>query len=903
MLRRTVEFYGHGHGATTTVAAFRQDTGPSVRANEDNHMPEIAVYQEILDWSANRPPWQQDALRRLVTQGQLDESDIIELASLCKAKEGLEDPQEHKPLKEGHLPIVDAAGDAVRLTQLTHQRGVNALAPNQTIEFGPNLTIVYGDNGAGKSGYARILKRACRARGSDPILGNVISGAQPPVPSALIRYSVGGKSTDFSWDDQAASDQQLSRVSVFDRQCASVYISKATDVAFRPMGLDLFNRLVDVCEDVKKVLKREQKILEDQKPNLPTAPPNTSVAFLLENITALTSTNQIHALSRLSDGEIGRMNEIRARKRDIANNNPQAVVKTLLLRADRLSTFLDKLSDMISKLSDSSVRDLFQARSAFRESERALEKHKSTFNSMPVAGIGSASWRRLWDAARYFFTSEAYPHKSHPSRDAHCVLCQQPHSDESFTRMQELERHVSSIVQLDHEKAEEEYRSLHDGVKGAFVNVDEAIQEVSIDDLELSRDIASLVKMLEGRRESVLAAIGGERRVESVATLVNPPELSSLAKYISTLHERAKKMTESNAETDVLALEHELAELESRYELRANIDLVLAEVRRKAKIGAYQRCIKETHTSAITLKSKELTRKVVTDRLVQAFADERSNLKFDHVEVDLAPAGGSKGALYHKLILRRAPKSDVAEVVSEGEARCLSIASFFAELSTADDRSAILFDDPVSSLDHTWRDSVAERLVAEAENRQVVVFTHDLSFQHVLLAGADRRKVDVTICCLRRTDFEAGFVTTPLPMRNLNVSRRIGHLRNLWQDAQSLFAKREQEEYERKGGEIYGLLREAWERGVEEVLLSGVVERFRPSIQTQNRVMVLHDITEEDCVAVQAGMTKCSTFLHGHDQASAYRLLFPKPDEVKDDIDALDSWRRTIVKRREATRS
>jgi wobble nucleotide-excising tRNase len=87
----------------------------------------------------------------------------------------------------------------------------------------------------------------------------------------------------------------------------------------------------------------------------------------------------------------------------------------------------------------------------------------------------------------------------------------------------------------------------------------------------------------------------------------------------------------------------------------------------------------------------------------------------------MVPVGGSHGALFHKLQLRRAPGVSVPKVVSEGEARCLSIASFFAELSTAEDRSAILFDDPVSSLDDAWRRHVAERLVNEARSRQVIV--------------------------------------------------------------------------------------------------------------------------------------------------------------------------------------
>ena len=77
----------------------------------------------------------------------------------------------------------------------------------------------------------------------------------------------------------------------------------------------------------------------------------------------------------------------------------------------------------------------------------------------------------------------------------------------------------------------------------------------------------------------------------------------------------------------------------------------------------------------------------------------------------MVDSGGSRGALYHKLQLRRAPGVDVSKIVSEGEARCLSIASFFAELCTAADQSAILFDDPVSSLDHNWRTTLLGALL------------------------------------------------------------------------------------------------------------------------------------------------------------------------------------------------
>lgn len=70
---------------------------------------------------------------------------------------------------------------------------VNQLAPDQTLSFAAKgITVVYGDNGAGKSGYARLLKRACRARHSEVILPNVYAGSAAAKALATVCYSIGG---------------------------------------------------------------------------------------------------------------------------------------------------------------------------------------------------------------------------------------------------------------------------------------------------------------------------------------------------------------------------------------------------------------------------------------------------------------------------------------------------------------------------------------------------------------------------------------------------------------------------------------------------------------------------------------------------------------------------------------
>lgn len=140
------------------------------------------VLETILAWSEDRPVWQRDALRRIVAKGRLDADDHKELLDLCKQGKGWKNGSTKSvPLGKIHLPANPGQGAAVSLVSLADVEGVNNLAPGQTLGFEETgITIVYGDNGAGKSGYARILKRACRARHTGKIEPNVYAQLPPP---------------------------------------------------------------------------------------------------------------------------------------------------------------------------------------------------------------------------------------------------------------------------------------------------------------------------------------------------------------------------------------------------------------------------------------------------------------------------------------------------------------------------------------------------------------------------------------------------------------------------------------------------------------------------------------------------------------------------------------------------
>lgn len=863
----------------------------------------MAVLKEILGWSQDRPLWQRDALRRLVLQGELSDEDIRELTDICKSMHGLAEQQDVAPLTKDHVPDITAGAAPVSLVSIFHHRGVNALAEGQTLKFAPDLTVVYGDNAAGKTGYIRILKSACRARGQEQILGNVASGATPLAPIVSIKYKVGTEPELREWAGNG-EDEFISRVSVFDTQCAAVYLTEKTDVAFRPFGLDLFDRLVKACKAVRAKLESEQRSLGSVDLTAVQAriPEGTAVAKLLTNITSLTKPEAVQALARLSPKEEAQLALLEKSLLDLQANDPEKLIRQLTLRAGRVQALARHLKDVETVLSADAVATVFDARTeGRRKSGEAKRLRDATFSEGMLSGTGSESWSTLWDAARRFSQEQAYPDRVFPvvENGARCILCQQDLDHAAAHRLRQFEAFVASTTERELRQVREAFARLRKSftdLKTMNQSVDETLKEIRIEHEAAADAISAALATHENRRKAIILAL-----TEDKDLAVDCPDHVSVAAEADALAEqieaRIKTLRTSATDETRKRMTAEAQELRARKLLAQHEPLVLNEIERKKKVAAYGLCVNDTTTNAITQKSTAVTKTAVSQKLKQSFKDELTNLAFRHVEVELKEAGGADGVLYHKLILTRAPGVELPKVVSEGEQRCLSIAAFFAELSTADDLSGIVFDDPVSSLDYKWREGVARRLVQEAKTRQVIVFTHDVVFLLLLKQFAEEVGVLQLDQHVRQLSKGAGVCAEELPWVAMPVKKKIGYLKNEWQAVDKLLRDGHQAAYEKEAQYLYGLLREAWERALEEILLGGIVERFRPGVQTQH-VSTIADITEGDCRTLDAAMSKCSKWLPGHDQAAAARAPVPEAEELKADIEALESWVATIRKRR-----
>ena len=324
-----------------------------------------------------------------------------------------------------------------------------------------------------------------------------------------------------------------------------------------------------------------------------------------------------------------------------------------------------------------------------------------------------------------------------------------------------------------------------------------------------------------------------------------------------------------------------------------------AEIERLKKIALVDACPRDMATQAITRLGNRIADDLITPTMRDQFRQEIVELAANRVHVEVARSGGKFGAPLYEIRFLQKPEAKVGDVPSEGEQTCVALASYLTELANASHTSALVFDDPVTSLDHRWRNKVARRLVSEAAKRQVVVFTHDLIFVNDLHEMASDSSVPIRLSHLTRGTEGVGVVNDNLPWRASGVRDRADKLEKAARTAKKLHEADDEEAYRREALNIYDELRAAWERGIEDVVFAGVILRHRDDIKTAHlkKVTVLE---ETDAEAFQAVIEKCCDDIEAHDPSRARDAEPPEPDELRADIHALKTEAETLYARQKA---
>jgi len=873
----------------------------------------ISIYHNIVKWSKSRTKWQQDALRRILQHGSLMQNDLEELVLMCQLYNNIELPKNKQVPNPISLELKNMTIDSInqkniKLLSISNVKNVNRLVEEQKLTFGDSgLTVIYGDNGTGKSGYCRILKQVCRARGRNKkILSDVFNSKNDVQSSAKIEYAMGKNNLSFDWTKKYNTPSVLANISFFDVDCAAVYITEENELAYSPGGLDVLVKLVECCRKMRTIFEEKLRKLEDNKPSFLSEKEdyvNTEASRILKSLSYNSDLREIKKLCELSKKENVNIKSLQ----ESLLKDPEKQKKYLKLLCDKIKDLRDISDKIFQTASDENVKKikkLWREMNETKEAEKMVAKELFTKKMLP--NVGSNIWKQLWEAARCYSEQEAYKGKIFPvtKPESKCVLCQQELSKEASVRLIRFERFVKGKIKKQSELAEKNYCEAIDKIKSSYndtKNYKDYLKELELEDACIAKEIRKNIGFARWRCRSIINYFKSELSGKIFSTQ------SSIRKEIEeTLKNILQKINAcdkaSKPETREL-LKKELIELEAKKWLSSKINDVNDEICRLQKINKYKNCISSVDTTGITKKNNDLTNEFVTEALKDKFIDELKNLGLTYLGIELVNIGGQYGSTRYQLKQTSAKwEANLSQVLSEGEFHCIALAAFFSELATSPTESTLIFDDPVSSLDHKWRRKVAKRLVEEAARRQVIIFTHDIVFLYKLCECANSKNISNSLSYLISNEQrKAGICLDGVPWVAMSVNNRIGYLNDQCQKANSINNASGYNAYEPIACVVYGLLRETWERAVEEVLFNEVILRYGGEIQT-NRLRYVHDIQQNDIKTIEDNMRKCSCYLSGHDQAYSDNEPVPNPSELLQDIRVLKNWVKSIRKRREKSK-
>lgn len=256
-----------------------------------------SIEEEIVTWLNGRPDWQKALAANVVAGEEADEEFAEALAADLIDKKRLEVPGVFKP---EDLPISASTGSRVELVNIGELQNVNALADGETLEFAASgLTVIYGDNGSGKSGYARLIKDSVGARHHQQILPNAFNPAGSTKQSAIIKYRVDGEDRELEWPRDV--DPDLTQVRFHDEACGDDYLMSSTELSYRPSALTFFDKLIVATDTLRGAVDRRLTAVTAPAYSVPGMQPDTTASVFAKSVGADTTEEQIDAAVSLAD--------------------------------------------------------------------------------------------------------------------------------------------------------------------------------------------------------------------------------------------------------------------------------------------------------------------------------------------------------------------------------------------------------------------------------------------------------------------------------------------------------------------------------------------------------------------------------------------------------------------------
>lgn len=853
------------------------------------------VVGKLQEWVAGKDAWVGDAMRRAAMATSATAADADAIAARVQAAHGISaaGAPECLPFDEICLAPPGKATDVPLLCSIGPLANVDRLAPDQELKFAVDgLTIVFGENGSGKSGYARAARRLCTSRVPITLQGNVFTNVDEGQPTVTFTVKSGNSEPiPQRWVEGSVLPDVCAQMAFLDTANTRAYIEDKTEILFLPPEVRCLTTLGQLyllaaqrCQAAADRLTAGHAGTVGA--NLQSDTTAGTIVNLLKTATPLSelpSAEQLKAAASWDAAAAARLAELRLHLAE----GPAAQARTLRRLAEAIKKIGDKAISAIRPLGRPRInQDVELLQTLHRARAAAEEFAAEQAGRFPIAATGTDTWRQLFLYARRFAAeAEIVPEDGAFAVGDPCMLCQRPLDEAARDRLNAFDAYVAGEAAAAVEAAKSRIQERISELRGLDLATSDHILQALAEHRARDENLRSLAENaakasqeLIDHRQRLIHHLEGGPTVDELPDISRLTALSGAAEDLLT---RADAL-EQNGGADLAALKAE-RELTDRQTLAGCIEIMLARREGLADRHRYLACVSALNTRPISLLASSLRAELVTPELRKRIEQEITSLALEHIPLRFTEQSAS-GKSFFEVALDSSGRGKKSTVLSEGEQRALAIACFLADPHVSASKGAIIVDDPVTSLDHQRIRRVANRLVAEAaRGRQVIIFTHNLLFyQEVLRACADRDPQVPALPCLVQQSAEAfGIVSIDdQPWIAKKVRERERALEAQLRAIPDTLAPGS-EELRQRAKQYYTDLRETWERAVEEVVLGGVVERFGTDVKTQSLKLV--DVDDADYRTIFFAMKRASE-RSGHDQAAAKQVDPPNQKQMEQDL-------------------
>jgi hypothetical protein len=686
----------------------------------------------------------------------------------------------------------------------------------------------------------------------------------------------------------------LQSVDIYDAASGIIYLNEENEITFEPWLLRLFTMLTSLCEEIRNHLKQKSTALISKKPTIPIDFTGTPSAKWYLTFTDITPKENITANVDWTPLDADNLVNINTR---LAEPNPTLKAFALRKQIASLEGLILDLTTMYNGLNNDVSESYLQAKKdVINKRQAADDAAKNIFIKVPLIGIGSESWKLLWEAARKY--SLEFPYKEVPFPNlqdkARCVLCQRELDKESRERFIAFETFIKGELQNAVQQSQEYLKDLTDKLPNIPTEHDINIKmdAAGILDDQIRNKIIGFIGQLIARKQQFFSV--------GLLTELTPLPVDKVIEKLKNLSKRIEQQAlgfeEDATGKNRPELERKRKELSGKnwvYQQRLAIN---EEIIRLSKIKVIEKAIGLTNTLGLSKKKSDLTEDLITKAYIDRFNAELNLLKAGDISIELVKTRSEVGHVYHRIKFKNVFQNvRTSDVLSEGECRIVSIAAFLADTAARGSRTPFIFDDPISSLDHVFEEAVAQRLTAFGKTRQLIVFTHRLSLVALLEKYAEKQNIKPTLICLSR--YNIGDIAD-LPINLKSTDKSVKFLLNEGLATINKAFKQGDTEYEKEASILCQNIRILVERIVEMDLLNDVIRRFNPEVNTKGKIHALAKIKENDCTFIDEIMTKYSRFEHS--QSEETPIILPEPDELETDLKAIKQFIEKVQNRKKS---